>query len=126
MMRALIFAAGAAAGFVAGTRAGRETYDKMRGRSNELWHNPAVQDKIIPTVQDKATGAAAVVKEKAPHLQETVGGLAEKVTNRGQSESSGQVSATPPGSSPSASTPATDEPTRPPTAPGDQPRSPEV
>lgn len=115
MMRALIFAAGAAAGFVAGTRAGRETYDKMRGRSNELWHNPAVQDKV--------TEAASVVKEKAPQLQETVGGLAEKVTHRGQS-GSGQHAATHTGSSTSESTPATDEPTRPPASPGDQPRPP--
>ena len=125
MMRALIFAAGAAAGFVAGTRAGRETYDKMRGRSNELWHNPAVQDKVIPAVQDKVTGAAAVVKEKAPQLQETVGGLAEKVTHRGESGSSGQHAATSTGSSTSEPAPATDEPTRPPAAPGDQPRSPQ-
>ncbi|MCW3469445.1 YtxH domain-containing protein [Rhodococcus pyridinivorans] len=121
MMRALIFAAGAAAGFVAGTRAGRETYDKMRGRSNELWHNPAVQEKVIPAVQDKVTEAAGVVKEKAPHLQETVGGFAEKVTHRG---GSGQHSAGS-GSATSESTPATDEPTRPPVSPGDQPRPPE-
>ena len=123
MMRALIFAAGAAAGFVAGTRAGRETYDKMRGRSNELWHNPAVQDKVIPAVQDKVNEAASVVKEKAPQLQETAGGLAEKVTHRGQS-GSGQHAATHTGSSTSESTPATDEPTRPPASPGDQPRPP--
>ncbi|MGA4690212.1 MULTISPECIES: hypothetical protein [Rhodococcus] len=124
MMRALIFAAGAAAGFVAGTRAGRETYDKLLGRSNELWHNPAVQEKVIPAVQDKVTEAAGVVKEKAPHLQETVGGLAEKVTHRG---GSGQHSSTGSGSgsATSESTPATDEPTRPPASPGDQPRPPE-
>ncbi len=86
-----------------GDRAGRETYDKMRGRSNELWHNPAVQEKVIPAVQDKVTEAAGVVKEKAPHLQETVGGLAEKVTHRG---GSGQHSAGS-GSATSESTPAT-------------------
>ncbi|WP_241384187.1 YtxH domain-containing protein [Rhodococcus sp. CH91] len=116
MMRALIFAAGAAAGFVAGTRAGRETYDKMRGRSNELWHNPAVQEKV--------SGAAAVVKEKAPQVQETVGALADKAAHRGQS-GSGQHAADKPASPVAETKPATDEPTRPPAAPGETPRSPE-
>jgi hypothetical protein len=38
MVKTLFFASGAAVGFVMGTRAGRQTYEKMRDQSVELLH----------------------------------------------------------------------------------------
>lgn len=76
MQKVLIFAAGAAAGFVLGTRSGRQTYEKMRHQSLELWHNP-------PTVQEKVSEATETVKDKAPQVQHKVGELAKKATHRG-------------------------------------------
>ncbi|MDT2004803.1 YtxH domain-containing protein [Rhodococcus opacus] len=73
MQKALIFAAGAAVGFVVGTRSGRQTYEKMRHQSVELWHNP--------TVQQKVSEATETVKGKAPQVQHKVGELAKKVTH---------------------------------------------
>jgi len=75
MQKALIFAAGAAAGFVLGTRSGRQTFEKMRHQSVELWHNP--------TVQEKVSEATEAVKDKAPQVQHKVGELAKKATHRG-------------------------------------------
>ncbi|GAF50328.1 hypothetical protein C8E05_5137 [Rhodococcus wratislaviensis] len=74
MQKVLIFAAGAAAGFVLGTRSGRQTYEKMRHQSLELWHNP--------TVQEKVSEATETVKDKAPQVQHKVGELAKKATHR--------------------------------------------
>lgn len=92
MQKALIFIAGAAAGFVVGTRSGRHTYDKMREQSLELWHNPAVQEKV--------SEAAETVKEKAPQVQHKVGELAKKASHR--STESGPASPPTVGQSPDA------------------------
>jgi hypothetical protein len=62
-------------GFVLGARAGRQTYDKVRDQSLELWHNP--------TVQEKVSGATETVKDKAPKLQHKVGALAKKAAHHG-------------------------------------------
>ncbi len=61
MEKAWFFAAGAAVGFVLGTRYGRQTYEKMRDQSLEAWHNP--------TVQEKVGGATETVKDKAPKVR---------------------------------------------------------
>jgi hypothetical protein len=73
MQKLLTFAAGAAVGFVLGTRSGRQTYEKMRHQSLELWHNPAIQEKV--------SGATETVKDKAPQVQHKVGELAKKATH---------------------------------------------
>ena len=73
--RVWFFAAGAAVGFVLGARFGRQTYEKMRDESLEIWHNP--------TVQEKVGGATETVKDQAPKVQQKVGALAKKVTHHG-------------------------------------------
>ncbi|MFC9833327.1 YtxH domain-containing protein [Rhodococcus sp. NPDC127530] len=83
MQKALIFAAGAAVGFVVGTRSGRQTYEKMRHQSLELWHNP--------TVQEKVSNATETVKDKAPQVQHKVGELAKKATHHGTDTGSASV-----------------------------------
>lgn len=62
MKNKLIFATGIAAGFVLGARAGRETYDKLMAKAEELWSNPKVQDTVSSTTD--------AVKHRAPEVQE--------------------------------------------------------
>lgn len=100
MEKALFFTAGAAVGFVLGTLAGRQTYDKMRGQSLELWHNP--------TVKEKVSGATETVKDKAPKLQQKVGALAKKATHHGADAPLEESVAPTPAAEPTASPPKGD------------------
>lgn len=112
MMRALIFAAGAAVGFVLGARAGRGTYTQFKDHSLDLWHNPAVQEKV--------TEAKETVKEKVPAVQEKVGALVKKAGHQaGTYTGPGTASDTDVSRDESAVTPpAADERIVPPLAPG--------
>ena len=56
----LLFGAGLAAGYVLGSRSGREAYEKLKSRTTDLWHSKPVQDKL--------TAAAETVKDKAPEV----------------------------------------------------------
>ena len=53
---------GFGAGYVLGARAGRERYDQIAGKAQELWSDPRVQEK--------AGQAQQVVKEKASQAQQ--------------------------------------------------------
>ncbi|GAB2688328.1 YtxH domain-containing protein [Thalassiella azotivora] len=52
---------GLAAGYVLGTRAGRQQYEQMRSWAKGKWNDPAVQEKVHE--------AADSVKQKAPEVQ---------------------------------------------------------
>ena len=81
----LVFATGAAIGYVLGARAGRRSYEKIAARASALWND----EKVQKTVSD----AQSFVKEKAPVVQqkvtETAKGAVGKVTGKGQSSSAG-------------------------------------
>lgn len=70
MKNKLVFGAGLASGYVLGTRAGRESYEKIRTKAQQLWNNPKVQDKVAAT-----TGT---LKSKAPEVQGSLKGLLKK------------------------------------------------
>lgn len=53
MKNKLIFATGMAAGFVLGSRAGRQTYDKLMAKGVELWSNTAKEPKSVDTKPDR-------------------------------------------------------------------------
>lgn len=59
-MYKLTFIAGAAVGYVLGSRAGRARYDDMKRQADALWHDPRVQAKM--------SAAGQTVKEKAPEV----------------------------------------------------------
>ena len=73
-MRPLTFIVGASVGFLLGSRAGRETYDRIAASAQDLWRNPKTQDAVhhveetvkakAPGVGQKVTDAAAAVKDK--------------------------------------------------------------
>jgi hypothetical protein len=49
----LLFAAGLAAGYVLGARAGRKRYDQIAAATNKVWQSPGVQ-KQVHAAQDYA------------------------------------------------------------------------
>lgn len=66
-MRKMMFLAGMGAGYVLGAKAGRERYDMIRAKWDQMWENPTVQE-TAGVVQSKATevyeSAKNVVNEK--------------------------------------------------------------
>jgi outer membrane murein-binding lipoprotein Lpp len=56
MRKFVLFASGAAVGFVLGSRAGRQKYDDLVANARKLWEHPTVQE------------AAGVVQAQATHL----------------------------------------------------------
>ena len=73
-MRPLTFIVGASVGFLLGSRAGRETYDRIVTGARDLWQNPKTQEAVhhveetvkakAPDVGHKVADAAAAVKDK--------------------------------------------------------------
>ena len=65
-------------GYVLGARAGRERYEQIKGFAQRVQSNP--------TVQQTASKAADVAKEKAPVVAEKVSQAAESATSKGSSD----------------------------------------
>jgi len=72
-----VFIAGAAVGFVAGSRAGRGAYDKMVGYGQQLAAHPKVQ-QATSTAQAKATEMAKSAAAKAPDYAKNAAASAAK------------------------------------------------
>lgn len=56
-------------GYVLGARAGRERYDAMVAKAQELWHDPRVQEKAHRArivAEEKADIARNTVRDKMP------------------------------------------------------------
>lgn len=70
----LILLAGAAVGYVLGTRAGRQRYEQLKGRADAMWHDPKVQQKV--------TDAQQAVKDRAPELQEKLTDAASRASDK--------------------------------------------
>jgi hypothetical protein len=83
----LLLAAGA--GYVLGTKAGRERYDQIRGAARKVRNDPRVQERTQQAV-DLAREQAPVVKDR---LTDVAGAAADKV----RSTSQGSVHDTSPG-----------------------------
>lgn len=69
----LVLLAGAAVGYVFGTRAGRERYEQIKQRAGQIWHSPKVQETIAD--------AESFVSEKAPEVQAKIGDAAASAVN---------------------------------------------
>ncbi|HET9829377.1 MAG TPA: YtxH domain-containing protein [Nocardioidaceae bacterium] len=69
--------AGGAIGYVLGTRAGRERYEQIRSQAQSFWNNPKVQQK--------ASQAQDLAREKAPLIK-------DKVSDSGTASTSGVTS----------------------------------
>ncbi len=70
----ILLLVGLGVGYVLGTRAGREQYDKISSQANKLWNDPRVQ-KQVKTAED-------FVKDKAPEVADFVTDNAKKVAGQ--------------------------------------------
>ena len=75
-MRKLVFAAGAAIGYVLGTKAGRQRYEQMAGAARQVAAQPTVK-QAISEVQTQATrvydAAKTAVNERLGSTRSTNG-----------------------------------------------------
>jgi hypothetical protein len=70
----ILFVAGLGIGYVLGTRAGREQYEKLKAQAARLWNDPRVQQQVET--------ASDFVKDKAPDVAEFVADGAKKVVTQ--------------------------------------------
>jgi hypothetical protein len=78
MKAKLIFLAGAATGFVLGSKAGRGAYDKLKAKATETLEDPKVK-KGLETASEFVSSQAPVVGHK---LQDAASTVAGKVTKK--------------------------------------------
>lgn len=84
----LLIAAGA--GYVLGSRAGRERYEQIKQQTTKAWNNPKVQD-TVDTVQTQAKQAGADLGSKVgSKVAETAGDVKDKVSDKLHSSSDDQ------------------------------------
>jgi SLT domain-containing protein len=86
----LSFIVGVGAGYVLGARSGRERYDQIAAKAEEVWRNPRVQEKADQAqqvVQEKAGQAGQAVKNKVSSTGSSTESGAHKTagTNAGTS-----------------------------------------
>lgn len=77
----LLFAAGAAAGYVLGARAGRKRYEQIKVRAERFWSDPKVQksvDQVQGFVKDHAPEVPAAVADGARKVVSSVTGKSSK------------------------------------------------
>ena len=62
-----LFLAGTATGFVLGSKAGRQAYDRLSAKAHQLWGDPTTQ-KVISQAETIARDAATVAQTKVSDL----------------------------------------------------------
>ncbi|NRQ49039.1 hypothetical protein [Aeromicrobium stalagmiti] len=81
-MKKLTLLAAAAAGYVLGSRAGRERYDQIATQATKAWNNPKVQD-VVDEVQTQAKHAGAEAGSRVgSKVAETATDVASRVADR--------------------------------------------
>lgn len=102
MKRALTLATGFAAGYVVGTRAGREKYEQLKEKVHEVSQQPAVVD-MRENLQEQVGSATKAVAEK---VTDVASGLTKKLhsssSDNGTGSSSESVAEPAPGEYPAA------------------------
>lgn len=100
----LLFVAGAAVGYVLGTRAGRKRYEQIKGAAESVWNTPVVQQGV-GQVKDFALARVGTVSD-------AFFDNAKKLVNAAttQAKASGDATKAPAARKPAASKPATSKP----------------
>jgi hypothetical protein len=85
-----VFIVGFAAGFMAGARSGRETYDKIVGYGQKVAGHPKVQ-QAAGAAQAKATDLAKTAAAKAPDVAKNAASSATSAAKTAQAQVVAQV-----------------------------------
>lgn len=94
MASKLSFIVGLGAGYVLGARSGRERYEQIASKAQEVWRDPRVQEKadqaqrLVKGTTSKASEAGSTVSEKVGE-QTGSGGVGSNSTNSRGSDTSG-------------------------------------
>lgn len=81
-MKKLTLLVAAAAGYVLGSRAGRERYEQIKQQTTKAWNNPKVQD-TVEEVQTHAKQAGADLGSKVgSKVAETAHDVKDKVAEK--------------------------------------------
>lgn len=75
MQGKIMFVLGAAAGYVVGTRRGRQGYEQLKRQASDAWQNPRVQ----ATVQKTVDNVEQFAKDKVPAVAPAVSKLSERL-----------------------------------------------
>lgn len=81
MKNKVVLLTGMAVGYVLGTRAGREQYERIRSQARSMWGDPRVQEQVSHVQQ--------TVKEQVPVVQEKVTEVARKASDRSSGAGTG-------------------------------------
>ena len=73
-MAKLTFIAGLAAGYVLGTRAGRQRYEQIARTSGKVWHSKPVQKQVANAKEAARTKAAPAVADIVADAAQSLGG----------------------------------------------------
>ncbi len=98
MQGKIMFALGAAVGYVFGTRTGRQGYERLKKQASDFWQNERVQ-RTVQDVEDFAKDKIPVVGEKVSDVTEK---LSRTVKSKNAAGSTGAASSA--GTGASAST----------------------
>ncbi|MET1037245.1 MAG: hypothetical protein ABW075_03170 [Aeromicrobium sp.] len=81
-MKKLTLLVAAGAGYVLGSRAGRERYEQIKQQTTKAWHNPKVQETVDQVqTQAKATGAD-IGSKVGSKVAETASDVKDKVSEK--------------------------------------------
>jgi hypothetical protein len=80
---------GASVGYVLGTRDGRQRYEQLKTKAEELWQDPKVQDKV-----SQVTGSVASATSSDPGSKRDPEATTTSSKSSGSSGSSGSTSST--------------------------------
>ncbi|WP_104127664.1 hypothetical protein [Cryobacterium sp. Y57] len=80
-----LFLAGTATGFVLGSKAGRQAYDRLSAKAHRLWGDPTTQ-KVISQAETIARDAASVAQTKVSDLLDRTEASVKKEESRTSSK----------------------------------------
>jgi hypothetical protein len=113
----LMLLAGAAVGYVFGTRAGRERYEQLKQKAMETWHDPRVQEKVSEAehfVSDTAKHKVPQVQQKVSEKARGAADAAKSRFGNGEPQAGEHQAGQQPGEQQSAALTPDADPTRPP------------
>lgn len=94
----ILLVVGLGVGYVLGARAGRERYEEIKAKAQQLWNDPRVQKQVNQAedfVKDKAPDVAEFLSDGAKKVVSQVSGTAKPAARRSASSTAKSSTAKP-------------------------------